>query len=82
MTAPYTPINCSYYDELEALATLSREVKIDFYPHGSATPSQIYGTISTFVIQEGAEFLVLNSGEKIRLDWLISVDGKTVPAAC
>ncbi len=69
------PISCSYYDELEALATLRKECEI-VYTDESGKQISIKGIIKTFFIRDKVECMQLESGEEIRLDKLISVDGK------
>ncbi|MBX7141753.1 MAG: hypothetical protein K1X63_11810 [Chitinophagales bacterium] len=71
----YIPISCSYYDELEALATLRQECEIVFTDENGKQIS-IKGIIKTFFIRDKVECMQLESGEEIRLDKLISVDGK------
>ncbi|HAA16929.1 MAG TPA: hypothetical protein DCE41_36535 [Cytophagales bacterium] len=82
MNAPYIPINCSYYDELEAFATLRQEVSIVYRTQGGEEQAEIRGVIQTFEIRDKVEYLKLRSGQAIRLDWLITVEGKTLPLAC
>ncbi|MCY7409779.1 MAG: hypothetical protein LH473_05865 [Chitinophagales bacterium] len=74
----YIPISCNYYDELEALATLKKTCIIIFKDEAEREIS-ISGVIKTFFIKDKTEFLQLGSGEGIRLDRLISVDGKMLP---
>ena len=73
--AKYIPISCSYYDELEAHATLGKECEIIFTDE-QGKEKVIRGIIKTFFIKDKVEFLQLENGEEIRLDKLISVDGK------
>jgi Rho-binding antiterminator len=74
----YIPISCSYYDELEALATLRKECEIVFTDENGKQTS-IRGIIKTFFIRDKTEYMQLESGVEIRLDFLISVDGKKLP---
>lgn len=69
----YTQIPCLFYDILEALATKSQLITILFKEEGEE--KNIKGIISTFQIEKKVEYLVLKSGEKIRLDALVEVDG-------
>ena len=77
----YQPINCNYYDELEAMATLRKVVNIEFYGESGESLSH-EGQIIDFRIKEGAEYMILKDGKEIRLDDLIAVDGKPLPNAC
>jgi Rho-binding antiterminator len=76
MTQPtdYTPINCNFYDELEALATLRKSCVIEFEQEGQTLSLQ--GVIVDLWNLEKVEYLKMQSGEVIRLDKLLSVDGK------
>jgi len=82
MSTPYIPINCSYYDELEAFATLRKEVTIIYRTAGDQETAEAKGIIETFRIRDKVEYLLLRDGQEIRLDWLVTVDGKPLPLAC
>jgi Rho-binding antiterminator len=77
----YIPINCSFYDELEALATLRKVAHIQ-YTGADTTTKTAEGRIKDFFIREGAEYLLLNTGLEIRLDYIISVNGKIMGNYC
>lgn len=70
----YHPVSCSFYDHLEALATLKRVVKIHFV-NDLEDQISVEGMIVDFEIADKAEYLVLHTGQKIRLDKLINVEG-------
>ncbi len=70
----YQPINCHFYDELELLAIRKKECEI-IYQDGTGTSQTIHSKIVDFIIEEKVEYMILGNGEKIRLDYLISVDG-------
>ncbi len=76
----YTPINCNFYDELEALATLRKRVKIIYTKNNEV--HSIYEVITTFFVKDHVEYLTLSNGISIRLDTLIEVDGKLLPGIC
>lgn len=74
----YQPIDCNFYDVLEALATKRKYVRIQYF----STIREFQTTdaiISDFYIRDGFEYMVLSTGAEIRLDRLISADGKFVP---
>lgn len=78
----YKPINCSFYDILEAHATKKRYVRIQYFTdiHEFITVDAIIKDLYIKPDQNGkAEFMLLNTGLEIRLDRLVSVDGKLVP---
>ncbi|MCI4668523.1 MAG: hypothetical protein MRZ79_10320 [Bacteroidia bacterium] len=81
VTETYVPINCNYYDKLEAWAVLRKNVSIKrYFPDGS--DGIVEGRIVDFFIREGAEYLKMADGHEIRLDYLISVNGEELPNAC
>lgn len=77
---PYTPIDCSVHDTLESLATLHRVCDI-IYRDGRGERSLATDVIEDVYTEGSAEFVRLRSGATIRLDELISVDGRRVVAA-
>lgn len=77
----YRPINCNYYDKLEAWATLRQDVDIHFLDE-SGKEHHAHGRIIDLFIKEKAEHLKLANGQEIRLDYLLAVNGEEVPNAC
>lgn len=74
---PYQAVSCSFYDELEALATLHQICTIRYRAEtGEAT--SIESKIIDLYTSNKSEFLKLQDGTEVRLDRLISVDGKSV----
>ncbi len=76
----YTPIDCNYYDELEALCTLRKQVKIVYLKNEA--PQVVFDVINDLYTKEHVEYMVLAGGLTLRLDCLIEVDGKLVPGIC
>lgn len=74
---PYQAVSCSFYDELEALATLHRICTIRYRTETCEAVS-IESQIIDLYTANKSEFLKLKDGTEIRLDRLISVDGKPV----
>lgn len=77
MSGPYVPIDCEFHDVLEAIATRRTRVPIVF--RRDDDPVTLHARIVDIVVRDGAEYLVLDSGESIRLDRLIAVDGIELP---
>lgn len=71
---PYHPISCEFHDRLEDLATLRKTVRIRF-KDASGTDQERDVRISDVFAHDGEEFLLLSTGEHVRLDWLVEVDG-------
>ncbi|MBD2114323.1 MULTISPECIES: hypothetical protein [Cyanophyceae] len=76
----YQSVNCDLYDELEALATLHQTCPIHYRTEGGDGVSTEGQSVDFFVVEK-AEYLRLKDGTEIRLDRLISVDGKPVQFA-
>ena len=78
MPTDYTPIDCHFYDMLEAAATQRRRVDLQYFNDlrqlclGS-------GVIETFCIRDKIEYLQLKSGEEIRLDHIIRLNDTPAP---
>jgi Rho-binding antiterminator len=77
---PYQLVSCSFYDELEALATLRRICTI-FYRTETDEEIRVEGRIVDLYSVNKIEFMKLQDGTEIRLDRLISVDGKPMQLA-
>ena len=79
---PYTPIDCGFYDILEANAVRRRTIEI-VYVTGNGE-QRITDRIVDLQAREHGEFMLLASGQEIRLDALVTVDGTPRPgvAAC
>lgn len=76
----YTPINCSFYDYLEEAASLEKWAIIEYINEGFVVT--IEAKIHTLFIKNKVEFMELENGQSIRLDNLISFDGKILPMSC
>jgi Rho-binding antiterminator len=76
----YVPINCDFYDELEALATTGKRVRVIYQDNASRVETQ--GTIRDLFTKESVEYAKLDTGVTFRLDKLIEIDGKIPPNVC
>jgi Rho-binding antiterminator len=77
----YTPVNCDFYDELEALATLKKDCEIKFKGDNDGI-SSIKGKIADLYTHEHIEYMKTDTGLEIRLDKLVEVDGKRPEQYC
>ena len=82
MPAPYQPISCSFYDELEARATTGQPCTLTYRTEPDTPPSTYHGTIQNLYIQEKVEYLRLADGFELRLDNLLAVDDKELRNYC
>ncbi len=76
----YIPINCDFYDELEAIATTGKRVGLVYHEQGARIETR--GVITNLYTAESVEYLLLDTGLTIRLDKLVEVDGKLLPNVC
>ncbi len=81
MSTKYQPINCHFYDELELLAIRQKNCLIQYQNEVEKVVEKM-DVIVDFKIIDKAEFMLLKSGKKIRLDKIISVDGKVLKGFC
>jgi len=72
---PYSPINCEFHDVLEATATRRSVAQIRFVDEHGRAQARSAKIINLFA-RDGAEYLELDSGERIRLDRLLTIDGQ------
>ena len=73
MTDPYKPINCNFYDRLEALATLRKKIDL-LYLDEEGVKQQLQGVLlQDLQTKEGVEYGHFSSGLVLRLDRIIKV---------
>ncbi len=78
----YTPIDCNYYDRLEAHATRRQRIRIDYRNEQGEAAVLEGALIVDLQTRNKEEFMILETGQEIRLDKLIAVDGKVPPGSC
>ncbi|MEM6722411.1 MAG: hypothetical protein AAF598_00160 [Bacteroidota bacterium] len=71
--AVYIPVSCHFHDELELLALRGTESTIQ-YRDEKGDPRIITTRIKTWTSRKEGEYLVLENGQEIRLDYLIQVN--------
>ena len=74
----YTPINCDYYDRLEAWATMRTVCLLRFYDE-EGEEHEVSALIKDLYVLNKAEYLLADNGLVIRLDRLIAVNNIPVP---
>lgn len=78
MSPDYQPIDCGFYDLLEAAATQRRRVALQYFNDLRQLCLES-GVIDTFFVRDKVEFLRLKSGQEVRLDFLIRLDDTPAP---
>lgn len=79
-TTTYKPINCNFYDILEATAVRQKVAKIE-YTVGEEVKT-IHSKILDLYTRESIEYAVLENDLTIRLDQLVSVDDEKLEGFC
>ena len=77
----YIPIDCGFYDRIEAAIVQRKTVQLEYRNtegHNALAETKLQDTQT----REGEEFLILPSGERIRMDHILSLDGVPVPKSC
>lgn len=72
MSRSYQPIDCDYYDRLEAWATRKQFVTITHLDEGKEVKSD--GFIEDLYVREHVEYLRLSGNTEIRLDTIKCVN--------
>ena len=70
----YEPISCDFHDRLEVHATTRKPTQISFHD-ADGTVKVVSAVITDVFARAGADYLTLSTGETLRLDQLIEVDG-------
>lgn len=78
METSYKPIDCDFYDVLETAAVSKKYVKLHYFTDIREYLS-VMSVVKDIYAQDGMEFLVLGSGEEIRLDRIIRIDDVPAP---
>ena len=81
MNEEYKRLSCDFYDELEALAVMNKDVEIEFWTENE-TISILHDRIKNLYTKEGVEYMETAKGSIIRLDKLIKVAGKAPVNQC
>jgi Rho-binding antiterminator len=71
----YEPIDCGDHDRLESLATLRQIARISYRTEDGGT-REVEDLIEDLYARDGVEYLRMADGTELRLDALVSVDGK------
>ena len=81
MDSPYTPISCACYDQLEVLA-MRKAPTVIVYRDNENKEQEVATVIVDVYSKDKQEFLKLDNDATIRLDRLMSVDGKLWSNSC
>ena len=74
----YKPIACDYHSIIEHFTTIGEFCRIQYY-----TDIREFITVNAMIkdlyTKEGEEFMVLSTGETVRLDRLVRINDKPAP---
>ena len=73
----YTPIDCNFHDIILDRATRKSIVVLEYNSTEGIQSKEV--VIKDVYTKEGEEFLLTGSGEAIRLDQIVSLDGQEPP---
>lgn len=77
MSATYQPIDCDFYDRLEAWATRKQTLTVTYFINEQENRS--VGIIKDLYVRDHVEYMLMSNGQKLRLDTIKSVyDGDDV----
>ena len=76
----YTPIACAFHDRLEDAAVRQRPVRLVW--HDLQGERQAETTVADVFAKDGADWVRLGTGETVRADRLVSLDGHALKDAC
>lgn len=71
---PYHPIDCSFYDRIEAAIVLRTPVLLEFVEADNSPVTKQIHLINTR-IADGEEYVILENGQEVRMDRIISLNG-------
>jgi len=71
----YNPISCEFFDQLNVAMQRKIPSTVVYLKNEEETET-IKGVVKTMEVVDGIEFMILDSKEKIRLDTVITFNGK------
>ncbi len=71
---PYQPISCDFHDILEATATRKTVARI-LFKYADGIIRQQDARITDLETRADGEYMTLETGESIRFDRIVSIDG-------
>jgi len=77
----YRPINCGFHEWLLHFATKAQAVEMELVSEQGEIITRT-GVIKDVFTKEGAEFVLLDSDEIFRLDYIRKLEGMEAPGAC
>lgn len=76
---PYTPIDCNFYDILEAKATLREVIRLGFLPQAGEAEEEVETVIKDLYSREKIEYMLTREGMELRLDRITRINDLEAP---
>lgn len=70
----YTPISCEFFDQLNVAMQRKIPSTVVYLENGEKKP--LKGLIQTMSVIDGIEYLILNKNDQIRLDTVLTFNGR------
>ena len=70
----YNPISCEFFDQLDI--AIQRKIPSTIVYFNQEDILTVKGLVSALVVIKGKEYLLLDNKQKIRLDLIVSFNGK------
>ena len=70
----YTPISCEFFDQLNV--AMQRKISSTVVYLENGEKKTLKGLIQTMSVIDGIEYLILNKNDQIRLDTVLTFNGK------
>ena len=70
----YTPISCEFFDQLNV--AMKRKIPSTFIYLENEEKKTLKGLIKTMSVIDGIEYVILNSNEQLRLDTVLTFNGR------
>ena len=76
----YIPVSCDLVDQIEILATSKKSIKLVYLKMNKEVAENIQ--IRTWETLNKEEFLITKQGDRIRLDYILSLNGISFENSC
>ena len=70
----YNPISCEFFDQLDI--AIQRKIPSTIVYFNQEDILTVKGLVNALVVIKGKEYLLLDNNQKIRLDLIVSFNGK------
>lgn len=78
----YQPINCNYYDRLEAWATKGELLTLDYTDPQNQEAKKVEVQLKDLQTRNKAEYAIFSNGLELRLDYILGINGLPLATSC